>query len=219
MKKILVVDDHPMIVEGYISALQLYVPKEIDVTYYKAFSFLEAKALIDEELKVNDFFDYIIIDFSLPVTPGVSWTNGGDVILHLKKVMPECKTVMITGHQEVVVIYDIVKNINPDGLITKPEVSPLSIVEVMREVKEQGKYRSKVVKQCVAEIVEKELLYDDYNRAILVLLSKGHKLQDLDQHLPLSLPTIKKRIAKMKQIFEVADTAALVQMAIKDGFV
>ncbi|MDR2222455.1 MAG: DNA-binding response regulator [Flavobacteriaceae bacterium] len=219
MKKILVIDDHPMIVEGYMTALQQYLPKEMEVTYNRAFSFSEARTIIDNESKVNDFFDYALVDFSLPIESNSTWANGGDIVMYLKKVMPECKSIIITGHTEVVTIYDIVKNINPVGLVTKGEITPFCLAEIIKEITESGKFRSKVVKQCIGEIVEKEILYDDYNRAILVLLSKGHKLQDLDQHLPLSLPTIKKRIAKMKQIFEVSDTAALVQMAIKDGFV
>lgn len=219
MKRILIIDDHPMIVEGYITALKQHLEEGVEVAFTRAFSLAEAKTIIDNEVKINDFFDYTLVDYSLPSDGLSKWSNGGDVVLYLKKVMPETKSVIITGHNEVVIIYDIVKNINPVGLVTKGEISPFSLAEVIREIKENGKYRSKVVKQCVGEIVEKEVLYDDYNRAILVLLAKGHKLQDLDQHIPLSLPTIKKRIAKMKQIFGVSDTAGLVQMAIKDSFV
>ncbi|WP_243731255.1 hypothetical protein [Myroides sp. LoEW2-1] len=133
--------------------------------------------------------------------------------------MPSCKTVMITGHTEVITIYEIVKNIRPNGLASKHEISPGSLIDIVQDVLKGERYQSDIVKHCLSEIVRKEMMYDDYNRSILVLLSKGYKLQELENHIPLSNPTIKKRLAKMKQVFEVADTQTLIQKAIKLGFV
>ncbi|MEC4112999.1 response regulator [Myroides pelagicus] len=219
MCSILLVDDHPLIVEGYILALNKDEGLLGKSKFTKAFDCLSAKEIIDEAVANGDFFDVAIVDFSVPSNETFKWNDGGDIILYLNKVMPECKTLMITGHTEVLTIYEIVKNIRPDGLASKHEISPDSLIGIVKEVLNGTRYQSEIVKHCLSEIVRKEMMYDDYNRAILVLLSKGYKLQELDEHIPLSNPTIKKRLAKMKQVFEVSDTATLVQNAIKLGFV
>lgn len=219
MKKVLLVDDHPMIVEGYAMALNKYFSNKSTFVVEKAMTFSDAKRLIDNEVEIKDFFDFAIVDFTLPLQNDSDWKNGGDIVLYLRSVMPACKTIIITGHSEVLLIYEIVKNVRPNGLVNKHEITPDSLVKIVKEVEVNNKYQSKEVKRCIAEIIKKDMMYDDYNRAILVFLSKGYKLIDLDNHIPLSLPTIKKRLAKMKEIFGVNDTASLVQYAIEEGFV
>lgn len=219
MYNIFLVDDHPLIVEGYILALSKSTKEFESSSFTKAFDCISAKDIIDHTISQGKSFDIAIVDFSVPASENFKWNDGGDIILYLNKVMPECKTLMITGHTEVLTIYEIVKNIRPNGLASKHEISPDSLITIVKEVLEGGRYQSEIVKHCLSEIVRKEMMYDDYNRAILVLLAKGYKLQELENHIPLSNPTIKKRLAKMKQVFGVADTATLIQNAIKYGFV
>lgn len=219
MKKILLVDDHPMIVEGYAMALYKYFNGPKLLSTEKATNFVEAKKLIDKELAHGDFYDYAMVDFSMPLQNGLDWKNGGDIVLYLKSVMPECKSIIITGHTEVVTIYDIVKNVRPNGMVNKHEITPESVGLILEEIDKNSKYHSGEIRKILLQMEKNDVMYDDYNRAILVLLSKGYKLIDLENHVPLSLPTIKKRVAKMKEVFSVTDTANLVQFAIEEGFV
>lgn len=219
MLKILLVDDHPLIVEGYVLALAKDKENFLQASFEKAFDCESAKKCIDLIVDNGDSFDLAIVDYSVPNAPDEKMEDGGDIIVYLNKVMPNCKTLMLTGHTEVLTIYEIVKNVRPDGLASKHEISPLSLISIVNQVLQGVRYQSDIVKHCLSEIVRKEMMYDDYNRAILVFLAKGYKLQELENHIPLSNPTIKKRLAKMKNAFGVNDTATLVQNAIKLGFV
>ncbi|MHC5200904.1 response regulator [Myroides sp. LJL119] len=219
MLNILLVDDHPLIVEGYILALAKDKNTFVQANFEKAFDCQSAKECIDQFVERGQSFDLAIIDFSIPTASAEKLEDGGDIILYLNKQMPLCKTLMLTGHTEVLTIYEIVKNIRPDGLASKHEISPQSLITITNAVLQGERYQSDIVKHCLNEIVRKEMMYDDYNRAILVHLAKGYKLQELENHIPLSNPTIKKRLAKMKTAFGVNDTATLVQNAIKLGFV
>lgn len=219
MSRILLVDDHPLIVEGYVLALSKDSEYWGDISFHKSFDCTSAKESIDYSIETGNPFDLAIVDFSLPKGEKVHWNDGGDVVSYIQKVMPNCKTMILTGHTEVITLYNIFKNISPNGLVSKHEITPENLIDIVRKVCSGERYQSNIVKHCLSEIVRKEMMYDDFNREILVLLSKGYKLQELENHIPLSSPAIKKRLTKMKQVFEVSDTATLVQEVIKQGFV
>jgi len=219
MKRILLVDDHPLILEGYRMALLSHDVFAQGFTFEKAFDCTEAKQKIDEAIADQQPYEIALVDFSLPKGIEAVWEDGGDVIRYIQKEMPSCKTITITGHTEILTIYDIVKNIRPMSIIGKKEITPQTLIELVNLVLSGNSYQSPMVKHCLEEMVYKEVMYDDYNRAILLLLAKGHKLVDLEHYVPLAAPTIKKRIAKMKQAFGASDSATLVQEAIKQGFV
>jgi len=219
MSKILLVDDHPLIVEGYVLALSKSKAELGNIEFEKAFDCLTAKETIDAAAVRGESFKLAIVDFSLPTKEGGTLEDGGDIVAYIQKMMPNCKTIILTGHTEVITIYNIVKNIRPDGLVSKHEITPDNLLEIVKSVMGGERYQSDIVKHCLSEIVRKEVMYDDYNREILVLLSKGYKLQELENHIPLSNPAIKKRLAKMKNVFEVSDTANLIQLVLKEGFV
>lgn len=220
MKRILLVDDHPLIVEGYKMALLNNNAFSKLVVFESAFDCAEAKQKIDIAIEENQPFDLALVDFSLPKGEQTEWENGGDIICYLKKEMPICKTISITGRTEILTIYDIVKNIRPTSIIGKNEITPSVLIDIVSTILRGDAYQSPLVKKCLEEMVYKEVMYDDYNRAILTLLAKGHKLVELEYHIPLSAPTtIKKRIAKIKTAFGSIDSAALVQEAIRQGFV
>ncbi|MGS4346131.1 DNA-binding response regulator [Myroides odoratus] len=219
MKRILLIDDHPLILEGYRMALLSHAAFAQDFVFEKAFDCTQAKQKIDEAIVNKQPYEIALVDFSLPKGEDSVWEDGGDIIRYIKKEMPSCKTITITGHTEVLTIYDIVKNIRPTSIIGKNEITPQVLVDLVEAVCSGKEYQSPMVKHCLEEMVYKEVMYDDYNRAILLLLARGHKLVDLEQFVPLAAPTIKKRIAKMKVAFGAADSATLVQEAIKQGFV
>ena len=219
MKRILLVDDHPLILEGYRMALLSHETFAQGFMFEKAVDCTQAKQKIDEAISSKEPYEVALVDFSLPKGEESAWEDGGDIIRYIKKEMPTCKTVTITGHTEILTIYDIVKNIRPMSIIGKNEITPQALIDLVHLVLSGNAYQSPMVKRCLEEMVYKEVLYDDYNRMILLLLAKGHKLVDLEQYVPLAAPTIKKRIAKMKVAFGAADSATLVQEAIKQGFV
>jgi DNA-binding NarL/FixJ family response regulator len=49
-------------------------------------------------------------------------------------------------------------------------------------------------------------------------LSKGNKIKDIERSTSLSMSTIQRRIAHMKDAFNVAEDSTLVKEAILQGF-
>ena len=213
---ILLVDDHPMTVEGFMNALLKVNLNNNKTVFTKAHN---CKDGYDAIMKTSKQFDLAIIDQGLPSYPEQSITSGSDLVILIRKYMPNCRVIMVTAHTEAIIIYDIIKNIRPDGLINKNDINPDNLQVIVTEVMQGNKYHSSIVKNCISEIWKKELMVDDFNRQILLYLSKGFKVKELDTVVCLSASAIQKRVILMKNAFDVTDDSGLVKEAIKQGFI
>lgn len=216
---ILLVDDHPMTVEGFRNALLNNNQSKNQVVFTEANTCKEAYIAIQRAIAIQKKIDIAIIDQGLPNYTEQSIYSGSDLVVLLKKLMPDCKIIMITAHTEVIIIYDIAKKIRPDGLVIKNDITPTNLYEIVTAVLAGDLYQSPMVKSCINEIWKKELMIDDYNRQILLYLSKGFKIKELEIIVHLTTSTIQKRIIRMKKAFEASDDTGLVKEAIKQGFI
>jgi DNA-binding NarL/FixJ family response regulator len=214
---ILIVDDHPMTVEGFISALskkaETYKP-----SFKKAHDCQHAYNLIRSQSKAKPF-DLAIIDHGLPSYEAKNLHSGVDLAFLIREKMPDCKIIMITAHTEIILIYDISKKIRPEGLVIKNDVTPENLPSIVKAVIDGEHYQSPLVRNSINEIWKKKLMIDDNNRQILFYLSKGFKVKELEPIICLTTSTIQKRIIKMKSVFQVNDDTGLVKEAIKQGFI
>jgi DNA-binding NarL/FixJ family response regulator len=62
-------------------------------------------------------------------------------------------------------------------------------------------------------------MVEDYNRQILLYMSKGFKIKELADIICLTTSAIQKRIVRMKKAFDVDDDNGLVKEAIRQGFI
>lgn len=216
---ILLVDDHPMTVEGFKNVLLEMNFDKKKAVFTKAHNCKEGYLAILKTSKTKKPFDLAIIDQGLPGYLEQSILSGSDLALLIREYMPNCKIIMVTAHTEVIIIYDIVKNVRPDGLINKNDISPNNLELIVSEVLQDNLYHSPIIKSCINEIRKKELLFDDFNRQILSYLSKGFKIKELDGVVCLGTSAIQKRVILMKNAFEVTDDSGLVKEAIKQGFI
>jgi DNA-binding NarL/FixJ family response regulator len=216
---VLVVDDHPMTVEGYINALSEVSFGLNSPFFSKANNCEEAYSTLLRSTNAKQSFDIAIIDKGLPSYEMKSILSGSDLALFIREMMPNCKIIMITAHTEIIIIYEIYKNIRPDGLIIKNDITPDKLQQAVIEIMQGNSYQSITVKNCINEIWKKELMVEDYNRQILFYLSKGFKIKELDGVICLTTSAIQKRIIRMKKVFEATDDSGLVKEAIKQGYI
>ncbi|MBW4359329.1 DNA-binding response regulator [Flavobacterium taihuense] len=216
---VLVVDDHPMTVEGYISALATAPFGLNSPIFSKAHNCEEAYCSLMKSYAAKESFDIAFIDKGLPGYEEKSILSGSDLALFIREVMPNCKIIMITAHTEIIIVYEIYKNVRPDALIIKNDITPEKLQQAVMEVMNGNSYQSITVKNCINEIWKKELMVEDHNRQILFYLSKGFKIKELEGVICLTTSAIQKRIIRMKKIFEVTDDSGLVKEAIKQGFI
>ena len=216
---ILLVDDHPIIIEAYISILKANVFSGLETTYEEANNCEMGYKTIMQNYKTGNAFDFIFLDVNLPSFKEKNIDSGVDLISYIRKLMPNCKIVLLTAHTEILVIYDIFKKHNPDGLVVKSDLTPLKLKIIVDSIIAGNQFLSETVKACVSAIWKKDLMVEEYNRQILHYISKGIKIKDIENHIGLSTSAIQKRTILMKKAFDVTDDSSLVSQAIMYGFI
>lgn len=192
-----------MTIEGYIALLE----KEIPVfTSFKALNCEEAYHIINSA----SVLDWAIIDYQIPEFEEKELNNGIDIALLIKKHHPKCKVIMITAYQEAVIVYDIHKKAQPDALIIKNDISYTTFKECFEY---NGRYLSVTAQKAVTLINSNEELVNDINREILFYLKQGFKINEIGNALSFSESTIKKRIAKLKELLNTKDISSLIKEA------
>jgi DNA-binding NarL/FixJ family response regulator len=119
--------------------------------------------------------------------------------------MPSCKVILLTMHTELLKINNIIKNINPSGLIIKNDLTFDELLFAFDKIIKNESYYSQTVIKLVGQAQYNNIELDVFDKQILFHLSKGVKTKDLPQYIPLSLSAVEKRKLNIREILEVKD--------------
>lgn len=196
---VLMVDDHPPIIEGYKSILSFnnngYV---LDTT--AAYS---CEMAYDSIINAKQQFDVVFLDLTLPQFAEKRLNSGEDLIPVVRKYHPDAKAVILTSHSESIVLFKIINDHNPEGLLIKSDFQSHDLLIAFDTIVRGERYYSPTVLKYKKTWEEKNKVMDNYNRQILLLLSQGVKTKSLPDKLHLSKSAIDKRKAIIKQIFGI----------------
>jgi two-component system response regulator NreC len=216
--KILMIDDHPSQIHAYKLILAL---NELDIVIEPTEVYsCEAAYNIISNSKPGDF-EIILLDRSMPPFKEKNIMSGEDLAKLIKIRLPESKLVVLTSHAETFIVYNIVKNINPEGLLVKSDFGPDELLYAFGLIIEGGTYYTATVKACIKELLSKDDFLDSYDRQIITLLGRGLKTKSLIKHLSLSRSAIDKRKAQIKIYFgiEKSGDEEIVQKAREAGLI
>jgi DNA-binding NarL/FixJ family response regulator len=199
--QILIVDDHPFIIEAYKNAINKYGQKGFDFVVTQANNCKSGyENIIDSAKK----FDIAFFDISMPEYAEKGIYSGEDLAMLMKTEMPECKVILLTMHTELLKINNIIKNINPSGLIIKNDLTFDELLFAFDKIINDESYYSQTVIKLVGQAQYNNIELDVFDKQILFHLSKGVKTKDLPTYIPLSLSAIEKRKLNIREILEVA---------------
>ncbi|WP_293891495.1 response regulator transcription factor [Flavobacterium sp.] len=197
--KVLMVDDHPPIIEGYRSILA-YNPFGYVLNTTAAHS---CEAAYNAILQANQPFDIVFLDQTLPPYSEKNINNGGDLVPIIRKQHPNAKIVILTSHSESIVLFNIIKEYKLEGVLVKSDFQAPELIEAFDVVVKGGTYFSETVINHQKSWGEKNKVMDSYNRQILSLLSQGVKTKSLPDLLHLSKSAIDKRKSILKQLLGI----------------
>ncbi|MBU2949962.1 response regulator [Tamlana agarivorans] len=219
--KILMIDDHPMIIEGYQNTLLFTKRDNQELDIEIANNCDEALVAMNKAIKNNTPYDVLFVDISLPASTDGTMSSGEDLAEYARKILPNSKIIILTMFNEAFRIHNILKTINPEGLIIKSDLTSSELASAFQKVLDGDTIYSATVKQLIRRTTSSDIVIDDKNRKILHLLSQGVKTKNLASHLDISLSAIEKRKKQLRDLFEVEDgqDETLLNQARKKGFV
>jgi DNA-binding NarL/FixJ family response regulator len=199
--QILIVDDHPFIIEAYKNAINKYGQKGFEFVVTQANNCKTGYENITDSSK---HFDIAFFDISMPEYAEKGIYSGEDLAMLMKTQMPDCKVILLTMHTELLKINNIIKNINPSGLIIKNDLTFDELLFAFDKIINNESYYSQTVIKLVGQAQYNNIELDVFDKQILFHLSKGVKTKDLPTYIPLSLSAIEKRKLNIREILEVA---------------
>ncbi len=200
--KILIVDDHPFIIQGYKNAITRYNPDKYEFFISEAKDCESAYNVITNP--DSDGFDIAFLDISMPPYEEKGLYSGEDLAKLIKEVMPNCKIILLTMFTEFLKIKTIITNINPHGLVIKNDLTFDELLFAFDKVIKNEQYYSHSVLEML-ESHEHSVEIDLFDKQILFHLSKGTKTKDIPQYIPISLNAIEVRKLNLKVLLKVTE--------------
>jgi DNA-binding NarL/FixJ family response regulator len=207
--KVLLADDHRIVIEGLKKLLEL----EFDVVG----AVEDGRALIAAVEKLRP--DVVVADISMP------HLNGIEAVRQIKEKDPQIGVVILTMHHDVQYAARafeagasgfVLKVSAPSELITaigevlkgKTYVTPTIAGELIHSYQEGRANPEAVFKRLSAR-----------HREILQLVAEGHSAKEIGKILNISPRTVESHKYQIMEILNVKTGAELVQFAIKHGII
>lgn len=203
--KIIVVDDHPMVIEGMKAMLNQIRYVELCATASNAYEAME-------KVKENQP-DLVITDINMPEISGVELTSK------LKKEFPNLKIIGMSTFNERSYISQMIQN-GADGFLVK-SASKEEIETAISSVLDGKMYLSSDAG--ISNSEQKELKNQPTltrrEKEILTLISEGFTNPQIAEKLFISLYTVETHRKNLISKFSTNNTASLIKIAATNGLI
>lgn len=200
---ILIVDDHPFIIQGYKNVIERYNPTEYEYSFYEGKDCQTGYNIITDPN--TPVFDVAFLDISMPAYVEKGMHSGEDLAILLHEYMPNCKIILLTMYTELLKITNIIEAINPNGLVIKNDLTFEEMLFGFDKVLKNEIYYSVSIQKMMNLANQKPIEIDLFDKQILFHLSKGTKMTDMIQYIPISLGAIERRKVKLKDLLDISE--------------
>lgn len=194
---LLLVDDHPITIDGYVNILSNH---DAAIDFTTANSCQEAYLKITERYVSQKAFDAAFLDISLPPYPIKQIKSGVDLGRLIRSYFPLCKIILLTMYSESVIVNNAMQEINPEGFILKNDIDSNSFKEAYQVIMNGETFYTATIQKVRNEFLTEKLDLDAIDYQILGLLAQKVKTKDIPIHLNLSLSAIEKRKVHIKNV-------------------
>jgi two-component system, NarL family, nitrate/nitrite response regulator NarL len=200
---LLVVDDHPMVLEGMRVMLQQISFAKLTATASNAFEAIEA-------LRQNPGIAVAIVDINLPDISGIDLTEK------IRREFPQVKVLAMSTFNERSYISQMIQN-GASGYLVK-SASKEEIEEAILCAHEGKMYLSAELQATGTkgyDLTGKLPLLTTREKEVLQLIAEGMTNPQIAQQLFISLHTVDSHRKNLLTKFEVNNTAGLIKLAAK----
>lgn len=209
MIKILIADDHAVVLEG----LRQIIARHSDMVVAG-----EAASGPDVLNRIREAsYDVALLDLSMPGRSGL------EVLGEIKRESPGLRVLILSVHSESLFAVRALKA-GAAGYLTK-ESAPEQLVDAIRKVSSGGKYISPSLAERLAFELESDSEKPPHERLsdreyqVLCMLSQGKTVKEIAEELCLSVPSISTYRARILDKMNMKNNAELAHYAIRSGLV
>ncbi len=197
--KILMIDDHATILNGYKTILGHNNMGHNIVATTATSCELAFRAITNPETT----FDMVLLDHSLPEYPEQKIYCGDDLVPYIKNNFPFAKIIILTAHYEAITLWQMMKKCQPDALLVKNDFDDVELRLAYEQVFKGQNYYSKTVTAGLKLSLLSEGHMDTIDQKIITLLNQGFQIGTIAKTINLSIDTIKKRKSKIKDLLNI----------------
>ena len=198
---VLIVDDHPFIIQGYKNVIRLFPDKNVNFTFYEA---IDCKSGYEAVMNPPVHYDIAFLDISMPEYPEMGISTGEDIAKLLMKEMPSCKIALLTMHSESLKVQSIIDEIDPLGLVIKNDLGFESMILALDTIIKGEKYYSDSVIKFLNNQQKEKVYVDVIDKQILHYLNKGVKYDDIPLYITISSSSVRTRKELMKDLLGIS---------------
>ena len=206
--RILLVDDHDLVLQGLKRIVECSLPEIKNVC--TASSGQEALLLI-----ASQRFNLLVLDMELPDISGM------DIIVRIREKDPQARIIVNTMHEEIWFIKNLIQ-CSVDGILFK-SIDSTKIAEAIRRVLDGETYYCPY-----AEHVRAQMKRSDEGRReeltlreldVLKRISEGKNTQEIAQELCVSTNTVDTHRRHLMDKLDARNVADLIMTAISKGII
>lgn len=219
--KILVVDDHPLLVQGIKASLQEagYENTTTTDTCDKAFELLKIH-------RNTDPFHVLFTDLSFDNTTAETQLDSGEALMRaLKENFLKVKKVVLTGHSETNRVYSVIKNLDPDAYLLKGKSEAKELDFAISKIMKNEKYYTHEIHDKLMRRKVVSVQMDLVAIQILKELPQHVKIQNLEGIIKkneggfLKLRAIEAKIKELRDKLDAKNNVDLVLKAKELGII
>lgn len=206
--RILLVDDHDLVLQGLKRIVECSLPEIKNVC--TASSGQEALQLITSQR-----FNLFVLDMELPDMSGM------DIIVRIREKDPQARIIVNTMHEEIWFIKNLIQ-CSVDGILFK-SIDSTKIAEAIRRVLDGETYYCPYVEHVRAQMKRsdegrrEELTLRELD--VLKRISEGKNTQEIAQELCVSTNTVDTHRRHLMDKLDARNVADLIMTAISKGII
>ncbi|MBJ6133218.1 response regulator transcription factor [Ochrobactrum sp. Q0168] len=199
--RVLLVDNHPLVLDGLRAVLETYDDIEI--------AGAASNARLALEMAQSAKPDVVLMDINMPLL------NGIDAIELFKRQLPGARILMLSMHDSREYISTSIMR-GASGYVLK-DVSTSEIVAAIHAVASGGTYFSSGVSEALLDNAEKKAEgLSARENDVLVLVAEGRSNREIASALGISEATVETHRKNIKKKLGIASTAGLTRYAIEN---
>ncbi|WP_040278297.1 response regulator [Psychroserpens damuponensis] len=203
---VLIVEDEPLIINVLEKTLD-QISEDNGLFEFKISSVTNcdsAELEIQKAVKTQPF-DLVLLDISIPESTDKQLLSGEDIGVKLRELFPNVKIMVFTSHNNNYRLNNILKSINPEGFLIKSDIDYSKLITAINAILNDEPFYSKAIMQLVRRHISNDFVLDQLDRQLIFHISKGSKMKELAEILPLSKSAMEYRKRNLKQLFDIDD--------------